>query len=231
MNEFEQITQTEQWNLKSRIIQLIKSKDSLLKAVGKKYLSQVTPELIKTWNESVQILKEINAHIETPLEEISTARLISDSSSATIESTLNRHISNYSILNTVPIVFADGDVEELDMFKWKIGKIFFLKQINSNIFYLCRCTNTPRDTKQNVVTDDKVSDIQIQWTIQFNHWHHEIDEDTINAIRANNFLSIIKEANAIMNEFDKLKELKDYSTCRYPSYSLRNCKVITELNN
>ena len=134
-------------------------------------------------------------------------------------------------MNTVPIVYADGDVEELDMFKWKIGKIFFLKQMHSNIFYLCRCTNIPRDTKQNVVTDDKVSDIQIQWTIQFNNWHQAIHEDTINAIRANDFLSIAKEANTIMNEFDKLRELKDYSKCRYPSYSLRNCKVITELND
>lgn len=231
MNEFEQITQAEQWNLQSRVMQLYKNKDLLQKAVEKKYLSKITPELTKAWNESVQIFKEINAHIEKPLDEISTARLISDSSSAIIESTLNRHISNYSVLNTVPIVFADGDVEELDMFKWKIGKIFFLKQINSNIFYLCRCANIPRDTKQNLVTDNKVSDIQIQWTIQFDHWHHIIDEDTINAIRANDFLSITKEANAIINEFDKLNELKDYSKCRYPSYSLRNCKVITELND
>ena len=133
MNEFEQITQAEQWNLQSRVMQLYKNKDLLQKAVEKKYLSKITPELTKAWNESVQIFKEINAHIEKPLDEISTARLISDSSSAIIESTLNRHISNYSVLNTVPIVFADGDVEELDMFKWKIGKIFFLKQINSNI--------------------------------------------------------------------------------------------------
>lgn len=231
MNEFEQITQAEQGELQSRVIQLYKNKDSLQKAVRKKYLSQITPELIKAWNESVQIFKELNAHLETPLDEISIARLISDSSSAIIESTLNRHISNYSILNTVPIVYADGDVEELDMFKWKIGKIFFLKQIHSNIFYLCRCTNIPRDTKQNVATDDKVSDIQIQWTIQFNNWHQAINEDTINAIRDNDFLSITKEANAIMNEFDKLRELKDYSKCRYPSYSLSHCKVITEFND
>lgn len=231
MNKFEQITQSEQWNLQSKVIQLYKNQDSLQIAIEKKYLSQITPKLIKAWNESVQIFKEINAHIETPLDEISTARLISDSSSAIIESTLNRHISNYSILNTVPIVYADGDIEELDMFKWKIGKIFFLKQVNSDIFYLCRCINIPRDTKQNLVTDNKVSDIQIQWTIQFNNWHQAIHEDTINAIRANDFLSITKEANAIMNEFDKLNELKDYSKCRYPSYSLSNCKVITELND
>ncbi len=231
MDEFEQITQAEQHALKKRVIESFKRDKIILNALNDKDLSSIKSALISEWNESVQFFKELNAHIHTPLDEISTARLISSSSSAIIEPTLSKHISNYSILNTVPIVYADGDVEELDMFKWKIGKIFFLKQINSNIFYLCRCTNTPRDTKQNVVTDDKVSDIQIQWTIQFNHWHHEIDEDTINAIRANNFLSIIKEANAIMNEFDKLKELKDYSTCRYPSYSLRNCKVITELNN
>ena len=231
MDEFEQITQAEQHALKKRVIESFKRDKIILNALNDKDLSSIKSALISEWNESVQFFKELNAHIQTPLDEISTARLISDSSSVVTESTLSRHISSYSILNTVPIVYADGDVEDLDMFKWKIGKIFFLKQMHSNIFYLCRCTNIPRDTKQNLVTDNKVSNIQIQWTIQFDCWHHIINENTINAIRANDFLSITKEANAIISEFDKLNELKDYSKCRYSSYSLRNCEVITELND
>ena len=75
MDKFEQITETEQHALKAKVIDSFKRNKIILTALNEKYLSSIKSALISEWNKSVQLFKELNAHIETPLDEISTARL------------------------------------------------------------------------------------------------------------------------------------------------------------